>query len=489
MMKTVNIRYMKNLLHGLVAVCMLLTLASCEKSETKEFVVPSGSILLTMPGQTGSTTFNTQNITSIRVSTYPAGWTVDDIDMYTGVITVTAPSSFDNEEVTEGSVTLVGYTPTGATQSVTIYVAILQNADVDFTSTPSNCFVVTKPETRYLFDPFKRGTSGERLDTESVELLWQTSSGLIKYLTFKDGIASFYLEKDTDDDGNEIDAVIPGNAVIAARNAAGDIIWSWHIWVTTSDPAADAITVAGKSLMNRNLGANVNSDGEADAEKILESYGMYYQWGRKDPFAGPAEYDFKGNADARVYNAIARRLYFGYEDNDATIGTEAYAVANPMAFIKGAKDNGYDWLYSQHDDALWGTGGTKTDNDPCPDGWRVPDGDIFTALTISAADDDMDWTEAKSMYGWHLEEIATGKTYFFSAAGRRNYLNGVLDNVNANEERPLPWTGYYWSCSTTGDQSQAMFFDLNTVTRTYNGYEPQRALQRANAVPLRCVKM
>ncbi|MDE6140189.1 MAG: hypothetical protein K2F95_04485 [Alistipes sp.] len=480
---------MKNLLRGLVAVCMFLTFVSCDKSETKEFVVPSGSILLTMPGQTGTTTFNTHNITSIRVSSYPEGWTIDAIDMYKGEITVTAPSSFDDEEATEGSIALVGYTPTGATQSVTIYVAILQNADIDFTSTPSNCFVVTKPETRYLFDPFKRGTSGARLETQSVELLWQTSSNLIKYLTFKDGIASFYLEKDTDDDGNEIDAVIPGNAVIAARNAAGDIIWSWHIWVTTSDPAADAITIAGTDVMNRNLGAELNSNGDTDGEKILESYGLYYQWGRKDPFVGPAEYNFKGNSDARVFNALARRLYFEYEDNDALTGTMDYAVAHPMSFIKGYKDNAYDWLHAQHDDTLWSAGGSKTDNDPCPDGWRMPDAGLFTALTISAADDQLDWTEAKAMYGWHLEEIATGKTYFFSAAGRRNYLNGVLDNVNANEERPLPWTGYYWTCGTVGDNSQAMFFDLNTVTRTYNGYEPQRALQRANATPVRCVKM
>lgn len=480
---------MKNFLRTVFAVCILSAFVSCEKSEVKTFVVPSGSILLTMPGQTGTASFETHNITSIRVSSYPEGWTVDDIDMYNGVITVTAPSTFDDEEETDGSVILVGYTPTGNTLTVTIYVAILQNEDVDFTSSPSNCFVATRPETRYLFDPYKRGSSGERLDTQSVELLWQTSSSLIKYLTFKDGVASFYLEKDTDDDGEEIDAVIPGNAVIAARNAAGDIIWSWHIWVTTTDPDADVVEISGKSMMNRNLGANVNSEGEADDEKILESYGMYYQWGRKDPFVGPYEYDFSGNVDNRMYNSSSTRVYIDYTESDASTGTVEYAVANPLAFITGAADNGYDWLYSQHDATLWGEGTAKTDNDPCPAGWRVPDGDMFTALTISATDDDLDWTEAKSMYGWHLEDIATGNSFFFAAAGRRNYLDGKLDNVNSNEQRPLPWTGYYWTDGVTGDKSQAMFFDLNTVTRTYNGYEPQRALQRANATPIRCVKM
>ncbi len=100
----------------------------------------------------------------------------------------------------------------------------------------------------------------------------------------------------------------------------------------------------------------------------------------------------------------------------------------------------------------------------------------------------MDWMQAKKMYGWHLEDTSTGKTYFFTAGGRRNYFDGRLDNVNSNPDRPLPWTGYYWSCNVSGDDARCMFFDLNTVTRTYNGYEPHHNLQRANATPLRCVK-
>ncbi len=490
-MKKVNFRYMKNILRAVVVVVALAAAVACEKTEVKQFVVPSGSILLTAPGQTGTASFLTHNITSIRVVSYPDGWRVDDIDLYEGTITVTAPSTFDDDEATEGKVSLIGYTPTGATQSVSVYVAILQNPDVDYRQTPSNCYIATKPDTRYLFDPFRRGTSGEPLQTESVELLWQSSNNLVKYLTFKDGVASFYIEKaesEDKDDKEKPDAVTPGNAVIAARNAAGDIIWSWHIWVTTTDPAADAVEIAGRTVMNRNLGANVNSNGEADEEKILHSYGMYYQWGRKDPLVGAASYDFSGNTDARMYNSAGRRIYLQYTASDASTGTVEYAVAHPDAMITGAENNGFDWLYSQHDDTLWSETGAKSDYDPCPAGWRVAAGDIFAALTISPEDDGMDWMQAKKMYGWHLEDTATGKTYFFTAGGRRNYFDGRLDNVNSNPDRPLPWTGYYWSCNVSGDDARCMFFDLNTVTRTYNGYEPHRNLQRANATPLRCVK-
>ncbi len=147
--------------------------------------------------------------------------------------------------------------------------------------------------------------------------------------------------------------------------------------------------------MNRNLGANVNSNGEADEEKILHSYGMYYQWGRKDPLVGAASYDFSGNTDARMYNSAGRRIYLQYTASDASTGTVEYAVAHPDAMITGAENNGFDWLYSQHDDTLWPETGAKSDYDPCPAGWRVAAGDIFAALTISPEDDGMDWMQAK----------------------------------------------------------------------------------------------
>lgn len=31
-----------------------------------------------------------------------------------------------------------------------------------------------------------------------------------------------------------------------------------------------------------------------------------------------------------------------------------YAIAYPMSFILGVEESGYDWLYSDHDNELWG---------------------------------------------------------------------------------------------------------------------------------------
>lgn len=468
----------------LAVVCTLAT--SCKKEETRSLSVPSESILVSMPGETGTTTFDSSNIASISATTVPNGWTVNDIDLYTGIITVTAPTSFDDGEVKSGNLTLKGYSPTGLSTSVTIFVAILEKADIDFTDAPANCYVATQPETRYVFNPYVGG-SATPLATETIEILWQTRKDLIKFLELRDGKATFYLERAKDEDGKTLDTVYSGNALIGARNAAGELIWSWHIWVTTSDPYADTITLNGQTLMNRNLGANDNSNGETDSQKILDSYGMFYQWGNKTPLVGPFSWNFAGNEDDAMFDANDKEVSLEYKASAAATGNVEWSTANPVAIITGNPANGYDWLYDAHDDALW-SATTKSEYDPCPAGWHVPDSSVYATLTIAATDDIMPWQEAQNMYGWHLEDTATGEQYFFSAAGRRNYLDGRLDIVNTNPVRPIPWSGYYWTASTEQDKAVAMYFNLNSVTRTWNGFDASYEMYRANALPLRCVK-
>lgn len=469
----------------LVSLIAGISLLSCEKAETSSFVVPSGSILLSMPGQTGTTTFTSYNIASIGVGSVPKGWEVDNIDLYTGTITVTAPSTFDDEEVTSGTLSLIGYSPTGKETKLSIYVAILQTVDVDYTTTPANCYIANRPATRYKFNPYIGGGSTQ-LATESIEILWQTKSNLVKYLDLRDGVASFYLENVKDEDDNLLDEVYPGNALIGARNKEGEIIWSWHIWITNSDPTAEVITLADQTVMNINLGADCNSDGSTDSDKIFRSYGLYYQWGRKDPIIGPDTWDFELNADDYLYDSMEKGVTYLYEPSTATTGNLEWTTHNPVSIVLGNADNGYDWISSGHIDT-WAEA-TKSEQDPCPAGWRVPTSDIYASLTISAEDDDMPWQEAQRMYGWQLEDTATGEQHFFTASGRRNYLDGRLDIINDDPTRPIPWSGYYWTATTFEGEAVAMYFDLNSATRLWNGFDAARKMHRANALPLRCVK-
>ncbi len=466
---------------------------SCSKSETKSLEVPSRSILVAMPGDTGSTTFDSSNITSLEPTSIPKGWTINDINMYTSTITVTAPSSFDNEEVESGTLSLKGYTPTGATKTVDVYLAIVPDEYVF--EDVANCYVACKPKTRYMFDPMRGGNGSVELATADVELLWQTSSSLIKYLDMRDCTGDgkvevmFYLAPDVDDNDNELETVVPGNAVIGAYDADGNLIWSWHIWVTNNDPMAteNTFTMGDVVVMNHNLGADTNNEGEANSNAIGRSYGLYYQWGRKEPLPGPNDWNFSLNYDDILYNYKGNEVKFKYVESSEGGSTE-WTNINPMNVVIGNKDNAYDWLNNGHDDALW-SASAKTNNDPCPAGWRMPDIKVFETLTIAADDDAMMWEEAQKMYGWWLEDTVTGETHFFSAAGRRNYLDGRLDNMNVNEELPVPWSGYYWSATTDGDYAKALYFNLNTNTRsTWNGIDANHAMQRANALPVRCVK-
>lgn len=480
---------MKRAIYNIVLIMVLgLVLGACSKEEVSNFVVPTESILVSKPGETGTTNFDSRNITSIEVTTLPTGWVINAIDLYKGTITVTAPSSFKDDEVTEGDLVLTGYTPTGKSTTVTVYLAILPNADIDFTGQSANCYVVTQPNTRYKFDPFIGGES-EALETARVELLWETRRNLIEYIDFNHGRVSFYVGNQVGDDDDAEEKLYPGNALIGAFNADGELIWSWHIWVTNNDPMAaeNITTINGREVMKMNLGAISLNDGSGDEAKILASYGLYYQWGRRTPLPGPFTWNFTQNEDARLYNADEELCYLAYEASTADTGTEAWSNLNPISVILGNPENNYNWLYSGTNDTLWSTE-VKTSNDPCPRGWRVPDSSLYANLTIAEKDDAMSWQEAQPMYGWMLKDTTTGEEHFFTAAGRRNYLDGRLDNMNTNLELPVPWSGYYWTTSTDGAMATAMYFNLNTNTRTWNGFDAAHPMQRANALPIRCVR-
>lgn len=476
-------RFTTLLITSLILGCAIV---ACSKDEVYSLAVPSKSILVSMPGETGTTDFDSHNITSITVTSTPEGWNVDNIDMYSGTISVTAPSSFDDKEVTEGTLSLKGYTPTGETKSIDIYVAILPNADVDYTAAPANCYIANAANTRYRFNPYVGG-SKTQLDTDHIALIWESKIGVIKYLDLRNGYASFYVGEETDDDDQPTGKITPGNALIGGYNADGELIWSWHIWVTNSTPTTDTFMLNGREVMNINLGADCNSEGSKVSSEIFRSYGLYYQWGRRTPFVGPMEWNFSGNTDARMYNAKESVLYLAYDDSTDETGNIAWADNNPLSFVKGNPENGNDWLYASHDDTLW-SATTKSEQDPCPAGWRVADASVFENLTIAAMDDDMSWEEAQPMYGWNLEDIATGESHFFTAAGRRNYLDGRLDIINDDDFRPIPWSGYYWTATTDGAEAKALYFDLNTETRTWNAINTSRSMHRANALPVRCVR-
>jgi hypothetical protein len=150
-----------------------------------------------------------------------------------------------------------------------------------------------------------------------------------------------------------------GNSVVYARNSSNQIVWSWHIWVTGYVPNTTTVNYNGRVWMDRNLGAKTNGTNAT-------AYGLYYQWGRKDPFPSGA-------------NATTMLTTYGSAPATIVSGPVSltYSIQNPNKFYTSSSGN-YDWLSPQRSD-LWYNSG-KTIYDPCPDGWRVPLNTEFSGL-------------------------------------------------------------------------------------------------------------
>ena len=450
---------------------------SCSKDDASgSLSFPSRTLYFDAEGQTHTIAFSADNIGSINVSSTPSGWTAE-ADLSTLRMTVTAPAADEPGAERQGTIKLVGYVNGGKSVSADLFVAIAGSRDL--ASEQSNCYILSRPDTYYTFNAQVRGEGREPLATTSVEVIWQTAKNLIRYLELDgQGRASFFV-------GSGVGgALTEGNALVGAYDADGRLIWSWHLWVTDYDPSTQSQTYAnGLTFMTRNLGAGANDN--ATREQILASYGLYYQWGRREPFVGPYAYDCASGKDADMYNGNNSRTYLSYVESSAETGTEAYALANPMSFILGVEESGYDWLYAAHSDDLWG-GAAKATADPCPKGWRVPDGNAFVGLTI--ADDLAAGVEAyRQSYGWHLTDGVV--TAFYLGAGRRSALLGGIQNINTNEV-PKPWVGCYWTSSTGSAAltSSGMYFTLDTEDALQSEMRPRTDFQRANGLQIRCVK-
>jgi len=322
----------------------------------------------------------------------------------------------------------------------------------------ANCYIVSA-QGNYSFDATVMGNGDKGVLTNysatkyhvtsagiapsSVELLWQTKQGLITSVALEDGKVTF-----TKPDAQE------GNALIAVKDAEGTILWSWHIWCTDMGPAQryvvqvdkygtkDSNTYNGKLLartgksymmMDRDLGATAALSALTTDQAILDqTLGLYYQWGRKDPFIGPSALTQDNHTFATVYDIQGNVLQLPTQVKAAgdTRGI-AYAVKHPTEVLY----KGYTWYFVADDSAasigynLWGLSDgfsisttteasiTKSIYDPCPPGYTVPVMEPFYATSKSAAND----------YGVLLS-VGGGTKSFYPYAGALANGTGLIND-------------------------------------------------------------
>ncbi len=231
-----------------------------------------------------------------------------------------------------------------------------------------------------------------------------------------------------------------GNAVIALTDN-GAVVWSWHIWL--SDVPATMVYASGAEFMDRNLGATGTTPGDTNA------YGMYYQWGRKDPFYGGTTTEtsaeaFKLAREATIVNPAFEAIVWGMEKKSADYAT---AAAHPMTFYNAQTTSSQDWS-KRTKKTLWAA--EKTLNDPCPAGYKVPEITAWKGLdnNRSYIDGVTAWDQA--LYG--MTYTHNGQTTWYPAQGSRNYSAGNLIGLSSTR------SGNYWSSNTAGANARYFYF-------------------------------
>lgn len=440
-----------------------------EDTSTLAFVDPA--LYFSTPGDRSSATFIADGVGDLYISAKPEGWDNVTLDAVARTVTVVAPAEFkEGETERSGSVVISGVSYMGNAKSATLFVGMVGTTDLS--GKAANSYIVREKKTHYTFDATRHG----KIAPASVGLIWQSTAGLLQYVRVDGSKASFYVGADSEDEH-----INEGNALIGAYDAAGILLWSWHIWATPYDPESDVLHYAnGYEVMGRNLGALDNAN--TTAEERVASYGLYYQWGRKDPFIGPASYRANNGSGAAMYNAAGSRVYVTTAAASAETGTADYARRNPLCFITGTAETGNDWLWTA-DDARWGV--TKTENDPCPYGWKVAPAGAFRGLTIADTPKESD----ADVFGWTLTDGNVSSLYM--AAGRRVYTDGTIQNIyipRSRADEAQPWEGLYWMAGSLADrQSPALHFWFEKLSTTA-GIDDAAPYARANGMTVRCVR-
>lgn len=319
----------------------------------------------------------------------------------------------------------------------------------------SNCYVVSSAGV-YSFDATVIGNGefgmvpGANFHTDSpdiapasVELLWEDRAGLIGGYAYDAaaGEVKFIAS------GKE------GNALFAVKDEEGNILWSWHIWMTDQPVDQTYVNSAGTFVVqDRNLGATRADRGSGDEWK--ESYGAIYQWGRKDPFI------------KNTYELI-RSPY-----HDRGPFSISQSVQNPtkMGSMPNGVSNRPSWL-SVKNNQLW-TYSVKTIYDPCPAGYRVPDTNVWKGFTSDGNNASI------------LESI--------NASSVKDYgFDFIYDGINSTWYPVTPMVGWYGSYEEPYKTGRLW----TTVSEKSFKYETSPAITFDDtecwaiyAIPVRCMK-
>ena len=331
----------------------------------------------------------------------------------------------------------------------------------------------------------------ESIAPVSAYLLWESQLGLITEVELKFGYVRFKLPNSS----------ARGNAVIAVYDKAGKVLWSWHIWITDR-PAEQSFSTGEHTItmLDRNIGATAATCNSAN--NALATYGLYYQWGRKDPSMGPPSYNYSPiNLNTAPFYDFSSDEKSAAEVVQFAQPTMKNSVENPMYLILPTAQTlsyFFNWSYQRYD-FLWGynqtTGMTsKTIYDPCPFGYRVPSSELGALFSMGSG--------SAGTYGY--TRTVNNQQFFFPYAGFKGVDMGLNSLVCAwmyvGQKGDYQSSMYCTDAdeANNGGVSQYMhrsrvyISKVNSWTEinvgTYSGNLHIDYANRRTAAPVRCVK-
>ncbi len=246
-----------------------------------------------------------------------------------------------------------------------------------------------------------------------------------------------------------------GNAVISATNGRYSL-WSWHIWCTDVPQDRTHTNPDGLqfTLLDRNLGAL-----GADAAAGEDAYGLYYQWGRKDPY-------MREKVVRGMYTNTSHKFVFGIRyperpyKSDGNYAQSWYGSSDNSNYLWGNADYGKSKSVKDLEKSIY---------DPCPLGYMVAPSNALRIFEDSSRTEYID--AGVIVHGDY------GQENFFPYAGRCYQGSDIKDEIDLWHSTPARWDMYEdaGGCQTRiYKESGSIYFYQSDM--------------RSRAVPVRCVK-
>lgn len=226
---------------------------------------------------------------------------------------------------------------------------------------PANCYIVSQAGT-YMFPAELVDGTAIKGSFDTVDWTWRTTGVELSDIAYVDGYIRFTVKK-----------FVKGNASISAYDAQQHLmLHNWHIWLT--DAPQEMGTVAGASspvFLDRNIGAVATDPNDPN------SYGLLYQWGRKDPYRNMAAGSINERPEINpAWKTVTGNTVY-WNDWNIQNAWSSWEKRNnyPLCFMYSRTYyDGRDYNWVKYETApthyLWFT--PKTNFDPCPAGYRIP---------------------------------------------------------------------------------------------------------------------